>query len=495
LADPSRIRFYSSQLYRKISVKPVVILTLILAGYLFIEFFLPLGTAIQIGGDEGFELAKATLCLKGYNLYTDIWNDQPPLHTFLITQTLKHVSTSVLGPRLISVGFAIILLGSAFMIFLRAGSLFVAGLATALIIASPGFITLSASCMLEIPALSLAILAICVLCHGTSESGHLRAVLAGIILGLSVQIKLIGIIMLPLVAIILWLQYRRLRDTLVFSLLVVLTMVSSFSITDCLIERGAFLAHFQQTWASHFGGVRSSEYGSPEDYPFDWKMLARNWDVAVCGLVGAGFVVARSGRSIAAIFPVTWLVLELSVFTCHKPWWSYYYLHISLPLCWCAAIGIENLYQSLWPKRIVSVVISAFIACALAWMGGRVYLQICEVRTSPQTYDDLILQEIKPYQPFTKWLYADKNIYSFHTGIPLPPPLAVVMLKRMWSGEMTNGRISEEMERYHPELILLANDGRIMPFQNLISREYKLVYQDTDFRLYVLRTIITKTQL
>src|SRR4029077_2021966 len=70
--------------------KSVVALALLLTAFLLLQFFLPLRTAVQIGGDEGFELAKATLCLHGHSLYTEVWNDQPPLHTFLITQVLKH---------------------------------------------------------------------------------------------------------------------------------------------------------------------------------------------------------------------------------------------------------------------------------------------------------------------------------------------------------------------------------------------------------------------
>src|SRR6516225_5359931 len=45
---------------------PAVVLGCLLAGFLIIESFIPLGTAVQIGADEGFELAKATLCLKGH---------------------------------------------------------------------------------------------------------------------------------------------------------------------------------------------------------------------------------------------------------------------------------------------------------------------------------------------------------------------------------------------------------------------------------------------
>ena len=53
----------------------------LLSLFAFLQCWLPLNTAIQIGADEGFELAKATLCLKGFKLYSDVWNDQPPLHT------------------------------------------------------------------------------------------------------------------------------------------------------------------------------------------------------------------------------------------------------------------------------------------------------------------------------------------------------------------------------------------------------------------------------
>ena len=74
----------------------------------------------------------------------------------------------------------------------------------------------------------------------------------------------------------------------------------------------------------------------------------------------------------------------------------------------------------------------------------------------------------------------------------MPPPLAVLMLKLMWSGEMTNARIAEEMERYKPGVILLKNDTRQMPFQDLLHSEYRLVYEDAEHRLYALKSIIRK---
>src|SRR6266496_695148 len=94
------------------SLKALAILGLFLVGFVLVQCFLPLRTAIKMGADEDFELAKATLWLKCYHFYTEVWNDQPLLHTFLITQVLKHLSLSVLGPRLVTSAFAILLLTS-----------------------------------------------------------------------------------------------------------------------------------------------------------------------------------------------------------------------------------------------------------------------------------------------------------------------------------------------------------------------------------------------
>src|SRR5438128_342008 len=136
----NKLENVNSPVQGKRSYMPAIVLGCLLAGFLIIESFIPLGTAVQIGADEGFELAKATLCLKGHRLYTEVWNDQPPLHTFLVVQVLKHLSSSILGPRLITVGATVVLLVSLFYLALRIGNLWVATFATGLLIASPAFL-------------------------------------------------------------------------------------------------------------------------------------------------------------------------------------------------------------------------------------------------------------------------------------------------------------------------------------------------------------------
>src|SRR5256885_4232755 len=196
-SGPQRVQ--SGALCRPVC-KSAVLLAVLLAIFALIQWLLPLKTAIQIGADEGFELAKATLCLKGYKLYTEVWNDQPPLHTFLVTQVLRHLSRSIVGPRLVTSVFTAILLASIFSISLRVNGLLVATLTAGLLIASPGFVELSSSCMLEIPALAPAVAALSLLVVRRRSKLPIAEILAGVLFGLAFQVKLINVVLLPLAA-------------------------------------------------------------------------------------------------------------------------------------------------------------------------------------------------------------------------------------------------------------------------------------------------------
>ena len=85
-------------------------------------------------------------------------------------------------------------------------------------------------------------------------------------------------------------------------------------------------------------------------------------------------------------------------------------------------------------------------------------------------------------------MYADNPIYSFHLGIPLPPEIETLTLKRFWSGEMTNARLSDLMWIARPGIIMLENSDRGTPFTALVNAEYLLVYRDSMHRIYVAKS-------
>jgi hypothetical protein len=470
-------------------------LTCLLALFLFLQSFLPLSTAILIGSDEGFEVAKATLSLKGYKLYTDIWNDQPPLHTFLLTETIRHFSSTMLGPRLMTSGFAMLLLTSVYLLCWRLSGSRVAILATLLLLCSPGFLLLASSCMLEIPALAPTMAALCVLALGNRSRWPAAEMVAGALLGIALEIKMISLMMLPMAVLLVWLNQRQnpspVRSSSKRLVVLLICLGASTVAADLVAGGGAYLMHFRQSWVSHFGGMKSHDYGSPNGFPFDWAVLLRNWDLSLPAALGVVVCLGRVSGALSAAVPLAWLTYNLLVLGLHRPWWNYYYVHTAFPLSWCAAIGIDAMWaKARWPQgRLWCALLGLYVLCSGVWLEERLSLEIQSVRRSPQTYSCLFLKEMERYKPQTKWLYAEEPIYSFHAGIPLPPDLGVVVLKRYWSGEMTTARLTEDLRSIKPEMMLLRNNTRLRPFRDLINDQYQLIYMDPDHLLYVLKSI------
>jgi hypothetical protein len=156
------------------------------------------------------------------------------------------------------------------------------------------------------------------------------------------------------------------------------------------------------------------EHGSPNDHPFDWLALLRNWDLTIPAVAGVIVCARRIPGSTKMAVPLVWLACNLLVFGLHRPWWNYYYVHTAIPLCWCAAIGID----AAWTRakrageRLWWVPLGLYILCSGPWMAERLYLQVQVVRRSPQTFTSLFLKEMERYKPMTHWLYAEEPVYE-----------------------------------------------------------------------------------
>ena len=546
---------------RIVAWRQSIVLSSLLAAFLGLHSLLPLGTAIKIGADEDGELSKATLYTHGYKLYSEVWDDQPPLHTFIDANLLRHVSHSVLVPRLLTVAFAIALLIATFLLIQAVSGLLTASLATAMLMGSPGFLELSSSAMLEIPALAPIVAGLFFLWARSWTSRALTEIIAGALYGLALQMKLIGVVYLPIAGLMLWLRTRcpsvkhrsgpspactpwpvriGTRDESARtdsgedqfwkgSLVFVMSMIMTFVALNYLTG-SPLLLQLQQSWASHFGATRSFEYGSPQDYPYDWTVLLKNWETTLPALLGMWVLFRKLRRTPEAALPLGWLAITLVAFGGHKPWWPYYYIHNALPLCWCAGVGISFLCdwvrvrwirnstetgrnrkfrrlasgQSMHAARFLPrgkliwwqiAVFSILGVCGLGWMVARVYLEEQAIRQSPKLYTCLVLKKIERFKPFTTFMFTDHPIFSFHADLPMPPHLSVMPLKQLWTGDLTSAGLVTELESLKPGVILLGNDSKEVPYEELLTREYRLVYQDRDNRLYAHQSISKKPPL
>jgi hypothetical protein len=305
--------------------KPVVVLGLMLVAFAALQCCLPLATAVKIGADEDYELSKAVLCLDGHRLYTEVWSDQPPLYVSLLTVIFKRFSPGVLGPRLLTTASTLLLLSSVFLLVLKTNGRLAAALATGLLMASPGFLELSSSAMQEIPALAPAAAALCVLLVCPAGKWRANVILGGLLFAVALQMKLIGIVYLPIALLILVLRRLRLPgargdddDRIRASSAGAAAGVSvqpksvATAIAADVLLCGAVIAlgfaclnwltgnplqiQFQQAWAAHFAPAHSLEYGSPAEHSFDWSVLLKNWDTSLPAVLGIVLLVRRAGR-------------------------------------------------------------------------------------------------------------------------------------------------------------------------------------------------------
>jgi hypothetical protein len=127
---------------------------------------------------------------------------------------------------------------------------------------------------------------------------------------------------------------------------------------------------------------------------------------------------------------------------------------------------------------------------ALAVAEARLEGYIKSIRLCPRASESPLVEKMKQYAPGTRWVYAQPVIYPFQAGLPVPPEIAVVMLKRYWSGQITPKEIVDVCRRYQPEQLLLYRARSSGEWKELLAADYRPVYEDTNCVLYVTKRIL-----
>jgi len=167
---------------------PVLVAVLYL---LFIFMLGPWWGVYQFSNDEGLNLMLAALMEEGFELYSEIWNDQPPLLFYFLSIVHKLSGASVAAARVSVVVMSSILLACFYIVVTRVDGRSVASLATILLATSTLFIKYSVSVMAGIPVLMLFMIAVTLVPKNVARKKTLRLWLAGIVFGIALQTKFI----------------------------------------------------------------------------------------------------------------------------------------------------------------------------------------------------------------------------------------------------------------------------------------------------------------
>jgi 4-amino-4-deoxy-L-arabinose transferase-like glycosyltransferase len=463
----------------------------------------PVSTAAEVGIAEHYEVTKALLWAKGFSLYGQVWNDQPPLHTVLLGLCFKGFGATIGIARTLAVAFGLSLLAACWVLVRRRCGILAAFLATVCLVVAPQVFELSVSVMLEVPAIGTALWALWPILQWQEKRRWPWLVLSGGVFAAALQIKLTAGVAAPALAVEILLAAQGLTKAGRVREAARALGIWVGSVAGVYLGLAAVLGTvpLDVLWASHFSAQTREHAGESLGLPF-WSLLWFDHVEAVWA-AGAGLLLLiwrRHWRRLA--FLLVWLLTVMLIHLEHRPWWSYYYLHFALPLAWLSGYGIAELLQLAWSspadrgfwvrfQTYGCIGLASLLLAMVATYGGeRLITEVEHMQTPPRLEKSALAAKMRQYSDRTRWVYARHNIYAFHAGLTVVPELAVLPRKRFWSGQITNEQIWATVKRYRPEQLLLGDGLLDDSIREFVQAGYTRVYEDGANAVFVAKSLM-----
>ncbi|MBB5754474.1 pectate lyase [Prosthecomicrobium pneumaticum] len=400
--------------------------------------------------DEGFNLGKAALYNAGFDLYRDVWNDQPPILTVLLAALQRVFPDSVAAGRTLVLVMAVLLLAALFRVTRRLQGSGVAWIATLLLASAALFQDLAVSVMIGLPAIALTVVALDLLTRRSIRPWR-DGLVAGGIYAVALHTKLFVLPILPALALAAWIaaagEGRRAR------------------LATFLAATGAVYGLIALILDIPIGGALVGPHVTPAlraTYSFaaNLRQFVRGLsDVALLMLVAlaaCAWIVARR-RGGADWIPVLWLLPAFLVLVLHTPLWTHQFLLLVVPGTWCAAILLDAARQELRtaPPRVKGV--SAALALA-----GLVHIVVVQVETwrggaRAALAASVDTEAIRRLWRAGDWTYCDRAIDCFRVGALVPPETVVNSGKRVTAGNLPEDLLIRMLERRAPAQLVFRN--------------------------------------
>jgi len=461
------------------------IFLIILINAIFIKA--PIKQTFEYDTDEGFELMKPVLLQKGFSLYKEIYNDQPPLFTLILSSWFKLFSPSVYHGRILILVFSAILIWAFYGIVKNPWGDLCAFLAVTFLILSQLYLRLSSSIMLVIPPLSLAMLSIlCVILYKKSQAKYLL-LLSGIFMAVSLHTKLIAAFLIPIIAFEIIQTTRpnlREKGKLNLHLPPLLLWLSGFLLVYLSILLIFFHFDFslllRQLIQPHF--TRSN---LPEDnFSVIWQMILSDYDIALLALMGIILLVRQKKWQL--FFPVLWLATALAVLAIYRPIWDHYYLLVSIPICWLAAISFSQFFGARGNRdRFLRWLTAAIIILTILKIPSKYNRMSKSIAVGTAPDEHKVVELLLKYKKKIHWIFTDRPIFAFYADILVPPELVLTIEKRSFTDNLTQDYFIGKLGKYKPEMIILNELKYFGPSAiSYIQDHYTLLYKLTSHYPY-----------
>ncbi len=460
--------------------------------YLAMRGFIPSSVGMELDTDEGLHLMMAWLFHLGHPFFSEIRYDHFPLFDVMLSGWLQLFGFAPQVGRAMVVLFAALLVWLLYLIVQARYGLTASIASILLLFFSEGFLLAAETLLQALPWVTcgLASLALLRLGRGGIYTLHLSAGL----MAMAIQIKLFAVLLLPAMALEFMLASgadgwpARVKRLLHWSLaLAVISLLLLAATAPALLES----ARLQETWrylvASHIGLDNLLPKMTL------WLLLQqhiRDFSLLLLALVGMVLMLRR--RSRMDWFPVVWLISDGVALGLIHPVWYHYTTMLSIPVVWLAAIAVGALANEAckrelpldrWLRQGIGILLWLLIAI--------IPLRVSDIshalHRQQVVLDKRLIGQLKSLAPTTRWVVTDRPVYPYMARMQVVPELAVTSLSLMHSGVQSTQSFVQAIDRYHPEVVLLARFHRLRTelIPLLLKRGYRRSYSSRGAQLFV----------
>ncbi|HEY9827733.1 MAG TPA: glycosyltransferase family 39 protein [Stenomitos sp.] len=501
----SQLRSHFLQWFDRLGV-PLVLFSLA-------TLYLPIGRIFQFNPDEGIELAKVTLYSQGYSLYTEIWNDQPPLFTLALAQWWHWFGDSIVASRLLTLSFSALLAWAFYRCLRLHLALAPALLGTVGLCLTYDFLRLSISVMRGLPALALGMVSAYFLLRACQHPQRQNRgfVLSGLCFALALQTKFFVGLMLPAMII----QLLIPRSSHAFSWQQRLGAMgiwsSTVTITFLTVGIATHALNLDQLLAPHLSTQARVALTEVPSALYVLLFFVQDLDYTL--LAGLALRLLWPLRQPAFLFPFTWLLSSTLGLLAYTAIWSHYSPLIAIPTVWLAALALPSALAG-WPVGLGTLrrreqtasrpslpklnlkswaVGLLLFACCLA----PIKVALIGIKMGQFIKDSgtgfALVQQVNLYRSQTQWLMTDLPILAFYTHLKVPPPTVVLSEKRLEAGDLAPETLQQVLDTYQPEQLVL---GLYPPVEealkSAIAQDYTLVYHRKQWKHYLRNTVSSR---
>jgi hypothetical protein len=419
-----------------------VTIVLVVIAYIFsVLRWMPIALGFQLGSDEGFELMKAYLCTKDFRLYTDIWCDQPPIHTaLLVTGFRLFGSPSVYVARVTTILCTGLLLLSYYSLIRALNfSMLISMLAIFFFLLSPDVLRLSVASMMIMPGLAFTVLTAAFAAYYVKTGRLSWLLISGTSFGIANQTKLTAFLIAPA------LIYEIVRSTRAKARSINLA-IFAWAIPAVSVTAGIVIYYHEfnigMLLGTHFSAKTYSAFDASIERAKVHSMLNSQLPVLLAAAVGCVNLLLTERK---AFFPIILFVTTYAFHLIHRPFWSFYATHFALSLSWLAAVGVVDIVRrasnhiqgdKMFLRMYGLTLLPLFSLLFIVDLPQRAQRELFAALATHNVDEDAIVKQLRALANPGDFIVTDNVLYAFHAGLLVDPSLAVPSEKRLASGQL-----------------------------------------------------------